>query len=76
MTPSESLDEDALEDLKRQYVDGHLTEREFEQKLDHLVVADSVNDKRATRGHEAVSNEGTAVLSKAWNEPHNQLERR
>ncbi|SFR61045.1 Short C-terminal domain-containing protein [Halogeometricum rufum] len=50
--------QDALERLKRRYVDGELTEREFERKLGRLVANDSVDDARAERERAAVVEDG------------------
>jgi hypothetical protein len=41
--------EDALAELKRQYVAGEIDEREFEEKVDRLVATDSVEEARAVR---------------------------
>jgi hypothetical protein len=76
VAPAESSTEDAIEDLKRQYIAGNLSENELEQRLNHLVAAESANSGRGTDEHDVSSNEGTAVLSKAWNEPQNQPNRR
>jgi hypothetical protein len=72
VAPAESTTEDAIEDLKRQYVAGNLSESELEQRLNHLVATESADSERTTDEREFGSNEGTAVLSKAWNEPQNQ----
>ncbi|SFK68231.1 Short C-terminal domain-containing protein [Halogranum rubrum] len=50
--PEPSADERAeraLADLKQQYVEGDLTEAEFERKVDRLVATDSVDEARADR---------------------------
>jgi uncharacterized membrane protein len=50
--PEPSADERAeraLADLKRRYVEGDLTEDEFERKVDRLVAADSIDAARADR---------------------------
>jgi len=47
-TPEER-EADALAALKRRYVDGELTEAEFERKVDRLVAAESVDEARADR---------------------------
>jgi hypothetical protein len=55
--PEPSADEQAeraLADLKRQYVDGDLTEAEFERKVDRLVATDSVDEARADRERHAL----------------------
>lgn len=53
LTPPEpSADEQAdqaLAELKRQYVDGEITEAEFERKVDRLVANDSIDEVRAAR---------------------------
>ncbi|QLG50693.1 SHOCT domain-containing protein [Natrinema halophilum] len=41
--------ERALADLKQQYVEGQLTEAEFERKVDRLVANDSIDEARAAR---------------------------
>lgn len=41
--------ERALADLKRQYVDGEITEAEFERRVDRLVAAESIDEVRAAR---------------------------
>ena len=40
---------DALDALKRRYVDGEITEGEFERKVDRLVANESVDEARADR---------------------------
>lgn len=45
---------DALDELKRQYVAGDVTEAEFERKLDRLVANDTVDDARAERERRVV----------------------
>lgn len=45
---------DALSTLKRRYVDGEMTEAEFERRLDRLVASDSVAEARAERERERV----------------------
>lgn len=50
--PEPSADERAeraLADLKRQYVDGEISEAEFERKVDGLVANDSIDEVRAAR---------------------------
>ncbi|WP_222920161.1 SHOCT domain-containing protein [Natrinema sp. SYSU A 869] len=50
--PEPSADEraeQALADLKQQYVAGDLTEAEFERKVDRLVANDSIDEARAAR---------------------------
>jgi hypothetical protein len=54
--PEPSADERAeraLADLKQQYVEGELTEAEFERKVDRLVATDSVDEARADRERRA-----------------------
>jgi hypothetical protein len=58
--PKPSADEQAaqaLADLKRRYVEGDLTEAEFERKVDRLVTTDSVGAARADRERRAVVEE-------------------
>ena len=45
---------DALEELKRRYVDGELDEREFERRVDRLVANESIDEARAERERRAV----------------------
>jgi hypothetical protein len=55
--PQPSADERAeraLSDLKRQYVDGEITEAEFERKVDRLVSNDSIDEVRAARERQRV----------------------
>lgn len=47
-TPEERADQ-ALAELKQQYVTGEITETEFERKVDRLVATDSIDEARATR---------------------------
>ncbi|SEP06175.1 Short C-terminal domain-containing protein [Halogranum amylolyticum] len=49
--------ERALDDLQRRYVEGELTEAEFERKLDRLVATDSLDDARADRERRAAVEE-------------------
>ncbi|WP_049923213.1 SHOCT domain-containing protein [Halopiger djelfimassiliensis] len=44
---AEEQAERALAELKQQYVDGEITEREFERKVDRLVANDSIDEARA-----------------------------
>jgi len=56
--PEPSADEraeQALAELKQQYVDGEITEREFERKVDQLVTNDSIDEARAARERRRVS---------------------
>lgn len=53
VAPPEPTPEEALADLKRQYVTGEIDERAFERKLDRLVRNDSVDDARAARERES-----------------------
>lgn len=46
---AEERAEDALAALKRQYVDGQITEAEFERKVDQLVANESIDEARAAR---------------------------
>lgn len=55
--PEPSADEQAeraLADLKRRYVEGDLTEAEFERKVDRLVATDSVDAARTDRERRAL----------------------
>ncbi|QLG27979.1 SHOCT domain-containing protein [Halorarum halophilum] len=51
---AEEQSANALAELKRQYVDGELSEREFERKVDRLVANESVDEARAERERRAV----------------------
>lgn len=51
---AEEREEEALAALKRQYVDGEITEAEFERKVDRLVATESVDEARAERERERV----------------------
>jgi uncharacterized membrane protein len=59
LTPPEpSADEQAeraLARLKQQYVDGELSEEEFERKVDRLVSNDSIDEARAARERREVT---------------------
>lgn len=61
LTPPEPSAEEqaerALANLKQQYVNGEITEREFEQKVDRLVSNDSINEVRARRERQRVVEE-------------------
>jgi len=46
----EERTEQALADLKRRYVDGEITEAEFERELDRLVADDPRSDVQVARG--------------------------
>lgn len=46
---AEEQAEAALADLKQQYVDGEISEAEFERKVDRLVATDSIDEARAAR---------------------------
>ncbi|ADJ14714.1 SHOCT domain-containing protein [Halalkalicoccus jeotgali] len=52
-TPEERA-ERTLAELKRQYVDGEIDEREFERRVDRLVSNDSLEEARAARERRAV----------------------
>lgn len=55
--PEPSPEEQAertLAELKRQYVDGEIDEREFERRVDRLVLNDSIEEARAARERRAV----------------------
>lgn len=54
---AEEQAEQALANLKQQYVNGEITEREFEQKVDRLVSNDSINEVRARRERQRVVEE-------------------
>lgn len=51
---AEERAEDALATLRRQYVEGELTEAEFERRLDRLVRTESLDDARAARERDAL----------------------
>ncbi|WP_225332680.1 SHOCT domain-containing protein [Halomicrobium urmianum] len=51
-------EERALDDLKRRYVNGDLTEAEFERKVDRLVENETVDEARAARERREVLDEG------------------
>lgn len=53
VAPPEPTPEEALANLKRQYVTGEIDERTFERKLDRLVRNDTVDDARAARERES-----------------------
>ncbi len=56
--PEPSADEraeQALARLKQQYVDGDLSEEEFERKVDRLVSNDSIDEARAARERREVT---------------------
>jgi hypothetical protein len=58
--PEPSADERAeraLADLKQRYVEGELSEAEFERKVDRLVANDSVDEVRAARERRSVVDE-------------------
>lgn len=50
-------EERALDDLKRRYVNGELTEAEFERKVDRLVENETVDEARAARERREVLDE-------------------
>lgn len=55
--PEPSADEQAeqaLADLKQQYVDGEITEAEFERKVDRLVTNESIDEVRAAHERKQV----------------------
>jgi hypothetical protein len=55
--PEPSADEQAeqaLADLKQQYVDGKITEAEFERKVDRLVANESIDEVRAAHERKQV----------------------
>ncbi|MFH5801087.1 SHOCT domain-containing protein [Haladaptatus sp. CMAA 1911] len=54
---AEEQTERALANLKQQYVNGDITEREFEQKVDRLVSNDSIDEVRARRERQRVVEE-------------------
>lgn len=56
---AEERAEDALAELKRQYVAGELTEAEFERKVDRLVANDSIDEARAARERRRVVDEAS-----------------
>lgn len=51
---AEERAEQALAELKQQYVDGEITEAEFERKVDRLVANESLDEARAARERERV----------------------
>lgn len=59
--PEPSADEraeQALAELKQQYIDGEITEAEFERKVDRLVTNESIDEARATRERADARNKG------------------
>ncbi|MDL5361515.1 SHOCT domain-containing protein [Halalkalicoccus sp. NIPERK01] len=56
-TPEERA-ERALAELKRQYVDGEIDEREFERRVDRLVSNASLDEAQAARERRTVLNDG------------------
>lgn len=58
---TEERTEAALADLKRQYVDGEISEREFERRVDRLVANDSLDEARAARERRNVESERDRV---------------
>lgn len=61
LAPPEPSEEEraerALDDLKRRYVDGELSEAEFERKVDRLVQNETVDEARAARERREVLDE-------------------
>ncbi|WP_336344145.1 SHOCT domain-containing protein [Halalkalicoccus ordinarius] len=58
--PKPSADEQAeqaLADLKQQYVDGEITEAEFERKVDRLVASESIDEVRAAHERKQVKDD-------------------
>jgi hypothetical protein len=55
---AEERAEQALADLKQQYVAGEISEAEFERKVDRLVANDSLDEARAAREREQVRDDG------------------
>lgn len=51
---AEERAERALADLKRQYVEGSITEAEFERKVDRLIETESIDEARAVRERDRV----------------------
>lgn len=51
---AEERAEQALAELKRQYVNGEITEAEFERKVDRLVANESIDEARARSERETV----------------------
>lgn len=56
---AEERTERALADLKQRYVDGEITEAEFERKVDRLVASDSVDDEHAARERSRILDDET-----------------
>ena len=59
--PEPSADEQAeqaLAELKRQYVDGEITEAEFERKVGRLVANDSIDEVHAARERNRLRDDG------------------
>jgi Short C-terminal domain len=54
---AEKQAEQALANLKQQYVNGEITEQEFERKVDRLVSNDSIDEVRARREQQQVVEE-------------------
>ncbi|MDS0473590.1 SHOCT domain-containing protein [Natrinema sp. 1APR25-10V2] len=57
-SPEERADR-ALADLKERYVDGDITEAEFERRVDRLVANESIDEARAARERRRVVDEET-----------------
>lgn len=53
VAPPEPTPEEALTELKSQYVAGEIDERTFERRLDRLVNDDTLDDARAARERES-----------------------
>lgn len=54
---AEERAEDALERLRRQYVEGEIDEREFERKVDRLVANESLDEAKAAHERREVLGE-------------------
>lgn len=55
---AEEQAEQALAELKQQYVSGEISEAEFERKVDRLVANDSLDEAQAARERERVRDSG------------------
>jgi hypothetical protein len=56
---AEAQAEQALAQLQQQYVDGELTETEFERRVDRLVATESLNEARVDRERRKVLDDPT-----------------
>lgn len=57
---AEEQAEAALADLKQQYVEGEISEAEFERKVDRLVATDSIDEARAAAERRELERDGAS----------------